>query len=60
MWLMMLGGMGMMIAAAMRHYKEKNAENIKVPDLVPGKQNNEKITVSTIQAELVPPMIDRE
>ena len=59
MWLMMLGGLGMFIVAMMRYYKENNADN--VADLIPGKEQNKsskKLTVSTIQGELVPPKID--
>ncbi|XP_077281614.1 sensory neuron membrane protein 1-like isoform X1 [Temnothorax americanus] len=63
MWLMILGGIGMMSVAGVRYYKEKNAGNTALPDLLPGKEQNNvpqesKITVSTIQAELVPPRID--
>ncbi|XP_070167868.1 sensory neuron membrane protein 1-like isoform X3 [Polyergus mexicanus] len=64
MWLMMLSGIGMMIAAAVKHYKQKeNAGSILQPDLLPktGKGQNsvsQKSTISTIQAEMVPPSID--
>ncbi|KYN23106.1 Scavenger receptor class B member 1 [Trachymyrmex cornetzi] len=61
MWLMILGGLGMFIVAMMRYYKEKNADNVAVPVLVPGKGPNKspkKLTISTIQGELVPPKID--
>ncbi|CAL1675564.1 unnamed protein product [Lasius platythorax] len=63
MWLMMLSGIGMMIGAAVKHYKEKNAESVGKPDLLPksGKEQSsafQKPTISTIQAEMVPPNID--
>lgn len=63
MWLMMLSGIGMMIAAAVKHYKEKNADKVTQPDLLPksGKEESSasrKPTISTIQAEMVPPNID--
>lgn len=63
MWLMMLGGIGMMITAAVKHYKEENAKKVTQPDLLSksGKEENsasQKSTISTIQAEMVPPNID--
>ncbi|KAG5323823.1 SNMP1 protein, partial [Acromyrmex heyeri] len=60
MWLMILGGLGMFIVAMMRYYKENNVGDVAVPDLVPGKENksSKKLTISTIQGELVPPKID--
>ncbi|XP_025268755.1 sensory neuron membrane protein 1 isoform X2 [Camponotus floridanus] len=63
MWFMMLSGIGMMIAAAVKYYKEKNADKVTQPDLLPksGKEENSasrKPTISTIQAEMVPPNID--
>jgi len=60
MWLMIFSGLGMMVTAMVRHYKENNAGNV-VPDFLPKEQNNvpqEKSTISTIQAELVSPRID--
>lgn len=55
MWLMITGGLGMMILATVRYYKE-NTENAEVPNLVPNvEQNGQEKTVSTI--ELVPPRI---
>jgi len=60
MWLMMLSGLGMIVTAMVRYYKENNAGNV-VPDFLHKEQNNvpqEKSTISTIQAELVPPRID--
>ncbi|XP_029174176.1 sensory neuron membrane protein 1-like [Nylanderia fulva] len=62
MWLSMLGGIGMMTVAGMRYYKERNAGNVTKPDLMPkqSEQNSatQKSTISTIQAEMVPPNID--
>lgn len=63
MWFMMLSGIGMMIAAGVKHYKEKNTDKVTQPDLLPklGKEENSasrKPTISTIQAEMVPPNID--
>lgn len=63
MWLMMLSGIGMMIAAAVKHYKEKNADKVVQPDLLSksGKEKSsasQKPTISTIQGEMVPPNID--
>lgn len=63
MWLMMLSGIGMMIAAAVKHYKEKNAGSVLQPNFLPktGKEQNsgsQKSTISTIQAGMVPPSID--
>lgn len=56
MWLMMLGGIGMMAVAGMRYYREQNADdstkNVTLPksDIAP--------TVSTIQQNLTMPKID--
>lgn len=62
MWLMMLGGVGMVCVATMRYFKETNAGKATAPDLLPGSKQSdvpqEKTTVSTIQAELVPPAIE--
>lgn len=64
MWLMILGGLSMFIVSMIKYYKETNAGNVAVPpvpNLVPGKEQNrpqEKLTISTIQGELVPPRID--
>lgn len=57
MWLMITGGLGMVIVAIMRYYKENNIENAGVPNLVPNVEQNgqEKVIVSTIQ---LPPRID--
>ncbi|XP_012524477.1 sensory neuron membrane protein 1 [Monomorium pharaonis] len=62
MWFMMLSGLGTMMAALAKHFKENQTENGAVPNLLPGKEQNnvpkEKSTISTIQAEMVPPKID--
>lgn len=63
MWLMMLSGIGMMIAAAVKYHKEKNAKSVSQPDLLPktDKEHSsalQKSTISTIQAGMVPPSID--
>ncbi|XP_072748118.1 sensory neuron membrane protein 1-like isoform X2 [Anoplolepis gracilipes] len=61
MWLMMLSGIGMMIAAGVKHYKEKKAASVSQPDLLPKEKEqssaSQKPTISTIQAQL-PPSID--
>ncbi|KAL6255879.1 hypothetical protein P5V15_013119 [Pogonomyrmex californicus] len=58
MWLMILGGIGMMITAGVRYYKENNAA---APDFLPGKESKaseqEKSNISTIQVG-VPPSIN--
>lgn len=63
MWLMILSGLGMTIVALLRYYKEnKTGINNGIPDLLPGKEQNnvsqEKTAISTIHTELVPPKID--
>lgn len=57
MWCMMIGGVGLIIAAGVLYYKGKNTES-NTANLVPNMEQNgkEKMAVSTIQ--LVPPRID--
>lgn len=58
---MMLGGLGLTIFAGMKYYRENNMQNAEVPNLVPNTEQNNaqnKMSISTIQADMIPPKID--
>jgi len=58
MWFIMLSGIGMMIVAAMRYYKEKDIGSIVLKVNKENSGTHQKPNISTVQTGLVPLNID--